>query len=196
MLYISIALIFISLTVGCEEQAAGRLQNDQTTSSAKSEKPTPDSPVNKGSANGSKTVETDTPPDANSAEVVLYFSDAQSESLVSEKRQVSLAGGQPQAVVNELIAGPNGAGLHATIPSGTRLITIEISDNVAKVDFSAELIDNHPGGSSGEQMTVYSVVNSLTESSAIDSVRFLVEGNQIDTIAGHMDLSQPIKRRE
>lgn len=194
--YIAVALFIISLSVGCDEQTAGRPKHDQMTPSAKSEKPMPDSPVNKDSVNDSETVETETPADANSTKVILYFSDAQGESLVSEKRQVSIAGGQPQAVVKELIAGPSEAGSHATIPSGTRLITIEITDNVAKVDFSAEFIDNHSGGSSGEQMTVYSVVNSLTESSTIGSVRFLVEGNPIDTIAGHMDLSQPIKRRE
>jgi len=64
---------------------------------------------------------------------------------------------------------------------------------VAKVNFDPVLSKEHPGGSSAEMMTVYSVVNSLTINfPTIKRVQFLVEGRQIETIAGHLSLKQPI----
>ena len=45
-------------------------------------------------------------------------------------------------------------------------------------------------------MTVYSVVNSLTLNfPEIKGVQFLVEGKEIETIAGHLSLRQPISSK-
>ena len=50
----------------------------------------------------------------------------------------------------------------------------------------------HPGGSSSEMLTVYSIVNTLVFNiDGIKKVQILIEGQTIDTIAGHMDCRQP-----
>ena len=41
-------------------------------------------------------------------------------------------------------------------------------------------------------MTVYSIVNTLAELPEIEMVRFLIEGEEIETLAGHLDLSEPV----
>ena len=41
---------------------------------------------------------------------------------------------------------------------------------------------------------VGAIVNTLTEFSEIKKVRFKVEGENIETISGHMDLSEPVTR--
>ena len=133
---------------------------------------------------------------ANQVEVVLYFSDEQAQNLTGEKRLVSMTDGLARETINQLIKGPAKEDSNATIPAGTRLLDISVIDNVATVDFSKELIDNHTGGSAGEQMTVYSVVNTLTEFSTITKVLFLVEGQKVDTLAGHMDISRSLERRD
>ena len=82
----------------------------------------------------------------------------------------------------------------ATIPDGTKLLDIDIAKGLARVNLSSEFRDNHWGGSSGEILTVYSLVNTLTQFSTVENVEILVEGEKIETLAGHMDLSAPVSR--
>lgn len=133
-------------------------------------------------------------------EITLYFSDQQAQFLAAEKRTVKVASDELQAaaeaVVNELIAGPKGADLVKTIPPEAKLLAVSIQDKIATVDFSKELKTKHWGGSTGESMTIMSIVNSLTELPGIEKVQILIEGQKEDTLAGHWDLSSPISRDE
>jgi spore germination protein GerM len=43
-------------------------------------------------------------------------------------------------------------------------------------------------------MTVYSIVNTLTEFACVKRVRLLVEGKPIQSIAGHIDIDEPLVR--
>ena len=99
--------------------------------------------------------------------------------------------------MQELVKGPDiNSGLLPTLPTGTQLRDINIRNGLCTVDFSAELKTNHPGGSSWELMTVYSIVNTLTRFSAVEEVQILVEGQIVETLAGHVDLSKPLVRDE
>ena len=80
------------------------------------------------------------------------------------------------------------------MPEGTRLISVDNVDGVAYVNFSRELVDRHPGGSTGELMTIDAVVLSLTELPEVEKVQFLVEGVKLETLAGHMSILEPIGR--
>jgi spore germination protein GerM len=63
---------------------------------------------------------------------------------------------------------------------------------VAYVDFSKEIQTKHWGGSSGEAMTIFSVVNSLARLPGVEKVQFLVEGKVQESLVGHADTTQPI----
>jgi len=133
-------------------------------------------------------------------EVTLYFSDEQVMHLLPEKRTVKIqesdnpAPSLAEAIVKELIAGPKNEKLTKTIPPESRLNSIKIEGNLAYVDMSEEFKSRHWGGSSGEIMTIGSLVNSLTEIDGIDRVQLLINGQKTDTLAGHYDTSQPIAR--
>ncbi|QGT99594.1 hypothetical protein SYNTR_1001 [Candidatus Syntrophocurvum alkaliphilum] len=134
-------------------------------------------------------------------EVVLYFSDDQAMYLVPEKRMVTgkKNGKYPfpaGAIVLELIQGPKSEELRPTIPPETRLLAIDIVNGIAKVDFTEEFRTKHWGGTTGETMTILSIVNSLTELEEIEKVKLLIGGEQIDTLAGHWYLGEPIQRDE
>ena len=129
-------------------------------------------------------------------EVNLYFSDSQAMYLVSEKRKILPTTSLAKQVVIELIKGPASSDLYSTIPEGTRVNEVYIADDIVYVDLSEEVFKNHPGGSSGELMTVYSIVNSLTEISPIKGVQILVEGNERNSLVGHVDISRPLLRDE
>jgi germination protein M len=125
----------------------------------------------------------------------LYFSDEQGMKLVEEIRDVTQTTEPAAATVRALIDGPKESG-QPTIPLGTKLNKIRIKNQIAAVDLSREFVANCPGGSTGERLAVYSIVNSLTEFNTIKQVKFLVDGKDVETIAGHLDTSEPLSRDE
>ncbi len=129
-------------------------------------------------------------------EVNLYFSDSQAMYLVLEKRKILKTSTLARHIVNELIKGPVNPDLYPTIPEGTSINEVYIAGDIAYIDLSEEVFKNHPGGSSGELMTVYSIVNTLTEIPPIKGVQILVEGNERESLVGHVDISRPLLRDE
>jgi germination protein M len=129
-------------------------------------------------------------------EANLYFSDSQAMYLVPEKRKISQIPSLARQAVIELIKGPENSDLYPTIPEGTQVNEVYIVDDIAYIDLSEEIFENHPGGSSGELMTVYSIVNTLTEIPTIKGVQILVEGNEMKSLVGHIDISMPLLRDE
>lgn len=137
--------------------------------------------------------EVDEPPQKEWEAVTLYYADAQSDGLVGEERSLALEGREVAfAVLEELIEGPDLPAHGKTIPADTRVLGVEIKDGVAMADFSEELRSSHWGGSTGEIMTVYSIVNTLAELPEVDYVQILIEGETVDTLVGHENLSQPL----
>lgn len=128
-------------------------------------------------------------------EIDLYFSDEEGLYLKAEKRSIDTGPlvTEARAALNELMEGPESASYAPALPSGTRLIGIVIEGKTATVDLSKEIVENHPGGSSFEIQTVYSVVNTLALNfPEIEEVQILVEGKKTDTIAGHIDVTLPL----
>lgn len=123
-------------------------------------------------------------------EVVLYFADAEAMYLEAETGVISTTAADLYSdTLKELVKGPRTDYLIKTIPEGVRILSVDINNGDCRVNFSQELVDNHWGGSTGERMTVYSIVNTLTQFAEIDRVKILIEGQEINTLAGHMDLT-------
>jgi spore germination protein GerM len=78
-------------------------------------------------------------------------------------------------------------------PPGTQVISVKVSNDLATVDFNQNFASRGQG-SFNERMMVNAVVCALTEFPEIKKVKFLVEGKEIDTISGHMDLLDPLTR--
>jgi spore germination protein GerM len=128
--------------------------------------------------------------------VTLYFSDSEGEYLVGEKREILKkreAREEAEETITELIKGPKGK-LIPTLPLRTKLLSLQLDERgLAKVNFNKALSKDHPGGSSAEIMTVYSIVNSLTLNfPQIRRVQILIEGEVGESIAGHLSLDQPV----
>jgi germination protein M len=85
--------------------------------------------------------------------------------------------------------------LLSPIPLGTELRAFYLAGQDAFVDLSAEVTLGHSGGSLEELFTVYAIVNTLTTNiPAINAVQILVNGNEVDTLVGHVDLQHPLER--
>jgi hypothetical protein len=83
----------------------------------------------------------------------------------------------------------------SVVPPGTSLKGFYLSsEGVAFVDLSAEAGRAHVGALD-EIFIVYSIVNTLTDNlPAITAVQLLVDGRQVDTLAGHVDVRRPVMK--
>lgn len=184
------ALLLASLLIaGCE----GGPQNSSPTPS--STESTQNAPASDVPAN--KLIKETTPKEQSNPKgevaVKVYFPDENGLKLLPETRQVS--GDDPyMGAVESLLTGTKQKGEVAIIPKETRLRSLHVKDGVATVDFSDDIVKKFTGGSTGEELMVGSIVDTLTEFPEIKSVRFLIEGKKVDSIAGHMDLSEPLTR--
>ena len=139
---------------------------------------------------------------AGSDAAVLYFGGPTNMdgALVPEVRQLPGLGSMNKteavgALVSALLAGPGQASiLQPTVPAGVVIRSVAMSGDVAVVDFSSEFIANHWGGSAAEEMTIYSIVNTLTELPYVKAVKILVEGQPIGALSGHLDLEHALQR--
>lgn len=110
----------------------------------------------------------------------IYFSNEDSEFLVPERRNIDVASSDAveKMIMAELMKGPKESGHFKTIPQEAKLLSIETKDGVCFVNFSKEFIEKFSGGTTEQQLTIYSIVNSLTELSTIERVQFLIEGEK------------------
>jgi len=86
--------------------------------------------------------------------------------------------------------------LVSAVPAGTSVRAVFLTEGgEAYVDLSREVMSAHPGGTLNELLTVYTIVNALTVNlPAVRSVQVLVDGKEVDTLAGHIDLRRPLAK--
>lgn len=84
----------------------------------------------------------------------------------------------------------------SAIPADAKVRNVYITARGdAFVDFSSELTTKHTGGSLDELLTVYTIVDALTANlPAITRVQILIDGKEVDTLAGHVDLRHPLAK--
>lgn len=131
----------------------------------------------------------------------LFFGAEDGHRLVGVQQDVPLAEGtvaQARALVSALLSTPPAPPLIRTIPEGTALRGVYVSDQQEVfVDLDATVRIKHSGGSMQELLTVYSLVNTLLVNlPTASAVQILIEGREADTLAGHVDLRRPLRKNE
>lgn len=144
-------------------------------------------------------VVTTTPPPAETPHIAatLFYAAAEGDALIAVQREVPLAEGlvaQGRQILTAQFAPPPAPYVSA-IPAGTTLRAFFITEKGdAFVDVSG-ISTAHPGGSLTELLTVQAIVHAVTANlPAVQRVQILVDGKEVDTIAGHVDLRQPLTR--
>lgn len=102
---------------------------------------------------------------------------------------------QAREIITAQIA-PVAEPLVSAIPPETKLRAVFITEGgEAYVDLSREVKSAHRGGTVNELLTVYTLVNALTDNlPAITAVQVLVEGKEVETLSGHVDLRRPLAK--
>ena len=128
----------------------------------------------------------------------LYYVNADGTRLVALERDVPFGEGtigQAKEIVAAQIA-PVAEPLVSAVPQGTTLHAVFVSERGdAFVDLSREAAAAHTGGSLNELLTVYTIVNALTANlPAVTAVQLLIDGKEVDTLAGHVSLRRPLAK--
>lgn len=128
----------------------------------------------------------------------LYYVSEDGLSLVGVQREVPFSepvAEQARRIV-EVQLGDAPAPLVSAVPAGTTLRSLFVtSRGDAFVDLSRDVTERHTGGSLDELFTVYTIVNALTVNlPAVTRVQILIDGQEADTLAGHVDLRHPLQK--
>ena len=127
--------------------------------------------------------------------VNVYYPRSDGTGLVAVRRTVSTEKDDKYtAAMKSLLTGTKEKGQTNVFPKKAKLRSIVVKDGIATVDFSKELQTNFSGGSTGEEMLIGSIVNTLTDFPEVQKVSILIDGSAVETLSGHMDLSEPLTR--
>jgi len=138
------------------------------------------------------------PPPGRKIKARLYYVSDDGTRLTAVERDVAYGDGtveQARQIIEAQIA-PVTEPLVSAVPPGTKLRSIFVTGRGdAYVDLSREASAAHSGGTLDELLTVYTIVDALTENlPAVTAVQLLVDGKEVDTLAGHVDLRRPLAR--
>ena len=184
------------VTAGCDdpnppEQPNPPQQTNQSEVEVKPSEPKvkPEPPVEKTSPK----VET-----AKTMQVKVYYPDDSGINLVGVNRQIKIKKDDDKyfAAIELLTEDPTEKGLTKIFPSHAKINGVKIKGKTAYVNFDGSITENFVGGSTGEELLINSFVNTLTEFPEIEQVKFVINGKNVETLAGHMDLNMPLKRTE
>lgn len=136
--------------------------------------------------------------DGRRIQATLFYLSESGTSLVETTRSV-LYGETSSVQVRRLIEAqiaPPPEGLVSPIPPGTVLRAAFVTGtHEAYVDLGGNFAKVHPGGSLDEALTVYAIVNAvMVNLPDITGVQILVEGQEVESLAGHIDLRSPLTK--
>jgi hypothetical protein len=139
-------------------------------------------------------------PEERRIQATLFYVSPEGEALVGVNRAVpygATPAEQARRIVEaQVAAAPEGAA--SAFPPGTTVRHVFVTDGGdAYVDLGPEIVKAHSGGSLNESLTVFALVNALTTNLPdIKAVQILIDGKEVDTLAGHIDLHRPLEKSQ
>ena len=133
---------------------------------------------------------------AQSMNIKVYYPDDSGMKLVEVDREIIIDDSTDKytAAVETLLDEPVEDNLTKIFPKNAAIRNVTVKSGLAIVDFDGSFLKNFVGGSTGEEFLIGSVVDTLTNFPEVKQVKFLVDGQEIETLSGHMDLSAPLER--
>jgi len=127
--------------------------------------------------------------------VKMFWTSAEDESALAPVTiQLALSKDpvlRAKQVINTLLAGPVDSDLRTLPPDAALLAFYLLPDGTAVSDFSEALATSTPSGIQSEQMAVDSIARTLEANVAqVKRLKILIHGQELDTLAGHVDLTQ------
>jgi spore germination protein GerM len=144
-----------------------------------------------------------TPADASSGrriQATLFYVSDDGSDLIPVARDVPY-GATPadqarQILTAQVHAAPDG--YVSAIPGGTTIRSVFLGPKgELYVDLSPDGLLGHVSGSLDEALAVFAIVNAVTVNLPdVNAVQILVDGKEVDSLAGHIDLREPLGRAD
>jgi germination protein M len=123
----------------------------------------------------------------------LFFPAVDEGKIMPETRSVTWAQGDADRVRQIVLALAEGShqGYGRVLPATTSVRAVFIaSDGTVFLDLSSEMLGDFEPGIQTETLAIYSIVNSITINiPSVKRVQFLIQGQQVETLDGHADLT-------
>jgi hypothetical protein len=123
----------------------------------------------------------------------LYFPSLEQGTLVPESCSITWAEADVDRVRQVVLALAEGShqGLRRVLPASTSVRAVFLApDGTAYVDLSNDVLSEFPPGIETESLAIYSLVNSITMNiPSVKRVKFLIQGQEVETLDGHADLT-------
>ena len=113
-----------------------------------------------------------------------------SQTLTVKKIKLKAPQGQEALVALKAVVDSNAK----YFPKGTKVLGLNVKDGLATVNMSKEFLDKGQG-EYARTMSLYAIVNTLTEFPTIKKVLFQADGKKIEVV-GQMDLVDPLTRNQ
>ena len=127
---------------------------------------------------------------------VLFFPSLSARMLVAESRPIKWAPAEADRVRQVLLAlaeGPSQRLGHPLAAATNVRAVFLTTEGTAYVDLSGDLLSSVYPGIEAESLAVYSIVNSITVNiPTVKRVKILIQGQEVDTLEGHADLTDAI----
>lgn len=124
----------------------------------------------------------------------LYFSNKDGTKLVKENRKVHYSTNisMEKLIMEQLIEGPKKVGTMATVPAGTKIISVSVVDGVCYVNLSDSF--KNQNAEVNEEIVLYSIVNSLSEVQGVSKVQISINGSTDGKLRFSYDLAKLYER--
>lgn len=113
--------------------------------------------------------------------VSLFFENIETKELTPEARMIDikeLINNPYEKLMNMLMEGPKNEKLNKLIPENTKVLSINKEGDTLTIDFSSEFLNYDKSSDSGKSNLIYSIVNTMTELTEINHVKFLINGEE------------------
>ncbi|MDR3240483.1 MAG: GerMN domain-containing protein [Clostridiales bacterium] len=129
--------------------------------------------------------------------IKLYFANQTGDELSLEVRTIDVNPDNiAQFIVEQIIVGPKGTDHLPTVSADIKIRDVKTDDGICYVNLSVDFMTKSPSGTVLDKISVYSIVNSLTELSNVKKVQFLIESENVEQFKGDLDLSKQFERDE
>ena len=123
----------------------------------------------------------------------LYFPALNEGKILPESRSLTWAQADADRVRQIVLALAEGShqGYGRVLPASTTVRAVFLTaDGTAYLDLSSDFLSDFEPGIQSETLAIYSIVNSLTVNiPAVKQVQFLIQGQEVETLDGHADLT-------
>ncbi|MBE5872259.1 MAG: hypothetical protein E7294_13560 [Lachnospiraceae bacterium] len=130
------------------------------------------------------------------ASLKLYFADESGEQLKTYEKEVVYNSNisLEKLVVEQLVAGPDAAQkeYRATIQPQTKVLSVTVKDGTCYVNLDGTVLT--PMENIDPEVTIYSIVNSLTELTNVYKVQISIDGNTDMSFLEKVSLATPLER--